>query len=124
MLAPFSTSLELKGFSLPSFGRNDSVDPLFLSDRDGGRSFSVNRASSICRFAICPLRSSRRAIQSGIDVHNVLRASRVEKFIAMVSGVGDVRQEGWNCQDVDRKRRDLLRDQKGTSNVDTAWDRR
>jgi len=87
---------EAKGFSFPSFGRKDSVEPLFLSDRVGGRSFSVNRASSICRLAICPLSSSRRAFQSGIDLHSVLRASNVEKVVAIVRGVGvdEIRLQG------------------------------
>ena len=41
-------------YSLPSFGRRDSVEPLFLSERVVGRSSrsSSNRASSICRSAI------------------------------------------------------------------------
>ena len=41
-------------FSLPSLGRRDSVEPLFLSDRVVGRSSrsSCNRASSTCRSAI------------------------------------------------------------------------
>lgn len=89
MSSPFSGSLDRKGFSLPSFGRRDSVEPLFFSDGAGGRSFSVNRASSICRLAICPLSSSRRAFHSGTELQSVPRASKVEKFVAIVvSGVG------------------------------------
>ena len=57
-------------FSLPSFGRRDSVEPLFLSERAVGRSsrFSSNRASSTWRSAILPLSVSRREFQSGTDV--------------------------------------------------------
>ena len=53
-IMPFviSESSGLKGFSLPSLGLRDSVEPLFLRERVGGRSLSVNRASSICRRAI------------------------------------------------------------------------
>lgn len=46
-------SFEPNGFSPPSFGRRDSVEPLFLSDLLVGRlSGCSNRASSICRNAI------------------------------------------------------------------------
>lgn len=76
MLSDFSNE---KGFSLPSWGLRDSVEPLFLSDRVGGRSFSVNRASSICLRAIWLLSSSNRVFQSGMDVQRVWRASKVEK---------------------------------------------
>jgi hypothetical protein len=85
MPSPFSGSLEPKGFSLSSFGRKDSVEPLFFSDLGGGPSFSVNRASSICRLAICPLRSSSWVFHSGTDLHSVLRASNVEKLVAIVT---------------------------------------
>jgi hypothetical protein len=101
--SPFSRS-EPNGFSLPSFGRKDSVEPLFFSDLGGGRSFSVNRASSICRLAICPLRSSSRVFHSGTDLHSVLRASNVEKVVAIVSGVSEVRLNGWKMIQ-DRKQR-------------------
>jgi hypothetical protein len=51
-----------KGFSPPSLGRSDSVEPLFFSDREAGLgpSDSSNRASSICRKAIWPFKSSSR----------------------------------------------------------------
>lgn len=48
----FSGSSERNGFSCPSLGRRDSVDPLFFIDRVGGRSASSNRANSIWRWAI------------------------------------------------------------------------
>lgn len=54
-----------------SFGRNASVDPLFLIER-GGDLLSSASASSICRFAMLPLRSSRMICHSGIDL---MRAS-------------------------------------------------
>jgi len=73
-----SGSLAKKGFSSRSLGLRDSVEPLFLSDRAVGGRSSINRASSICRRAICPLSSSSRAFHSGIDVQRVLRASMVE----------------------------------------------
>jgi len=75
-----SSSWEEKGFSFPSRGRSDSVDPWFLIERVGGRSCSSNRASSICRRAICPLSSSRRVFQSGMDAQRLFNSSRVEKF--------------------------------------------
>lgn len=65
--------------SSPSLGRRDSVEPLFLSDRVGGRSFSVNRASSIWRSAIWLLSSSSLLFQSGTEVVMVFKASKVEK---------------------------------------------
>lgn len=81
-----SVSSERNGFSCPSLGRSDSVDPLFFRDLVGGRSCSCRRASSIWRSAIWPLSSSRRVFHSGIDLQSVCRASGVEKF-AMVRAV-------------------------------------
>lgn len=80
MSSGFSGSWEIKGFSFPSFGRRDSVEPLFFNDRVGGRSLSVSRANSICRRAICPLSSSSLSFHSGTEVQSVSRASIIEKF--------------------------------------------
>jgi hypothetical protein len=59
---PSEVSFVAKGFSPLSLGRSDSVEPLFFSDRDEGLglSESSNRASSICRNAIWPFKSSSR----------------------------------------------------------------
>lgn len=70
-------------FSLQSFGRRDSVEPLFLSERAVGCSSrssrsSSNLASSTCRSAIWPLSVSRRIFQSGTEVQRDVRASTVE----------------------------------------------
>lgn len=73
------SSWEAKGFSSASLGRSDSVEPLFLIERVGGRSASSSRASSIWRMAICPLSSSSRACHWGTDLQRVVNASRVEK---------------------------------------------
>lgn len=82
------SSEEAKGFSCPSLGRRDSVEPLFLMERVGGRADSSNRASSIWRRAIWPLSSSRRAFHCGIEVQSVVRASRIEKVeVAIVRSV-------------------------------------
>lgn len=78
------SSWEEKGFSSASLGRSDSVDPLFLRDRVGGRSCSSNRASSIWRRAIWPLSSSSRLFHSGTDVQRVIKASKVEKLAAAI----------------------------------------
>lgn len=67
------------------------MEPLFFSDRVSGRSFSVNRAissslnrgSSSCQLAICPLSSSRRAFHSDAELQIVPRASNIKKFIAI-----------------------------------------
>ena len=79
-------------FSLPSFGRRDSVEPLFLSERAVGRSSrpSSNRASSACRSAIWPLSVSRRVFQSGTDVQSDVRASIVEKAAIVDMSLGNV----------------------------------
>jgi len=79
--APSGLPSIFEGFSSSlSFGRRDSVEPLFLRERTvGGRSLSVRRASSTCRKAICPLSSSSLEFHSGIDVHRVLKASTIEK---------------------------------------------
>jgi hypothetical protein len=56
--------------SVSSFGRRDSVDPLFRNERNErveGLLFSAS-ASSPCRLAILPLRSSSRTCHSGIDL--------------------------------------------------------
>lgn len=73
-------------FSLQSFGRRDSVEPLFLIERGAVGRSSSNRASSICRRAIWPSSSSRRLFQLGTDVQRVLRASMVEYAAISKSG--------------------------------------
>jgi ribosomal protein S27AE len=62
-------------------------------ERVGGRSESSNRASSICRRAICPLSSSSRPFQSGMDVQRVFNASKFDKFeVAIVNAVRSKRR--------------------------------
>lgn len=103
-----SVSSDGNPFPLPSLGRRDSVEPLFLSERVVARP-SSNRASSIWRRDIWPLRSSRRVFQSGTEVQRVLRASIIE-YTAMVDvvSVDDVqpriRRESWRRSTSERRR--------------------
>lgn len=76
------------GFSSPSFGRRDSVEPLFRTDRAVGGRSSINRANSICRRAICPLSSSNLEFQSGMSVQSFVKASLVEVDAAILYAVG------------------------------------